>query len=407
MRTPEERRGDLSAQLAANLRGAVRVQEIAQKYGVDVVLGMMTGVQDYSERMIRAQLERLDNGEYSFEDFCDGDGILSFGQTEDEPIWVRLRVKKHGDSMTIDFAGSDDQVEGPMNAPLAVTASGVYTAVKMIIDPNDIIPANSGTWRAIDVLAPEGSVVNVLPPAPVVYANHEMTHRIADMVFGAVAQGYPERALACSQGTSAILTLGGQDPRTGQRYVSYETLGGGMGARPNQDGINAVKAGISNTMNTPVEELEMRFPVQVDKYEIVADSGGAGQYRGGCGVRRVWRVVGHTATATICCERTKSPPFGLLGGHAGAPTSVHVVDPQGNRDTRNSKGPAFPVPDGYSIAYDVAGSGGYGNPTNRDPASIHKDIINGYVSPDQAQEEYGVDASGMVCEYCGGMTSAP
>ena len=226
-------------------------KEIAQKYGVDVVLGMMTGVQDYSERMIRAQLERLDDGEYSFEDFCDGDGILSFGQTEDEPIWVRLRVKKHGDSMTIDFAGSDDQVEGPMNAPLAVTASGVYTAVKMIIDPNDLIPANSGTWRAINVLAPEGSVVNVLPPAPVVYANHEMTHRIADMVFGAVAQGYPERALACSQGTSAILTLGGQDPRTGQRYVSYETLGGGMGARPNQDGINAVKAGISNTMNTP------------------------------------------------------------------------------------------------------------------------------------------------------------
>ena len=211
-------------------------------------------------------------------------------------------MKKHGDSMTIDFAGSDDQVEGPMNAPLAVTASGVYTAVKMIIDPNDIIPANSGTWRAIDVLAPEGSVVNVLPPAPVVYANHEMTHRIADMVFGAVAQGYPDRALACSQGTSAILTLGGQDPRTGQRYVSYETLGGGMGARPNQDGINAVKAGISNTMNTPVEELEMRFPVQVDKYEIVADSGGAGEYRGGCGVRRVWRVVGHTATATICCR---------------------------------------------------------------------------------------------------------
>ena len=130
------------------------------------------------------------------------------------------------------------------------------------MDPNDLIPPNSGTWRAVDVVAPEGSVVKVLPPAPVVYANHEMTHRIADLVFGAVAQGHPERALACSQGTSAILTFGGQDPRTGQRYVSYETLGGGMGARPNQDGINAVKAGISNTMNTPAEELEMRFPVQ-------------------------------------------------------------------------------------------------------------------------------------------------
>ena len=221
-------------------------------------------------------------------------------------------------------------------------------------------------------------------------------HRIADLVFGAVAQGHPERALACSQGTSAILTLGGQDPHTGQRYVSYETLGGGMGDRPNQDGI-------SNTMNTPVEELEMRFPVQVDHYEIVPDSGGAGQYRGGCGVRREWRVLGHTATATICCERTKSPPFGLQGGHPGAPTSVHVVDPQGNRDTRNSKGPAFPVPENYSIAYDVASVGGYGNPQNRDPQSIQQDLINGYITPDQAAQDCGVDPSTMLCEHCGGV----
>ena len=401
VRTPEERRGDLRAQVAANHRGSLRVQELAEKYGVDVVMGMMGGVQDYSDRMIRAQLERLGDGEFTFEDYCDGDGILAVGQAEDEPIHVKLRVIKSGDRMTVDFEGSDSQVEGPMNAPLAVTASGVYTAVKMIIDPNDLIPPNSGAWRAIDVLAPEGSVVNVLPPAPVVYANHEMTHRITDMIFGAVAPGYPDRVLACSQGTSAILTLGGKDPVTQRRYVSYETMGGGMGARPQQDGINAVKAGISNTMNTPIEQLEMRFPVLVDRYEIIPDSGGAGEYRGGCGVRREWRVLGHTATAAVCCERTKSPPFGLFGGRAGAPTSVHLVDPDGRKRSLNSKGPAFPVPADHSVLYDVAGSGGYGDPDKRDGDKLRDDVINGYVSEAQAARDYGSpDTSELRCPYC-------
>ena len=401
VRTPEERRGDLRAQIAANRRGSLRVQELAQKYGVDLLLGMMQGVQDYSERMIRAQLERLEDGEFSFEDFCDGDGILALGQTEDEPIYVKLRVIKSGDQLTVDFNGSDSQVEGPMNAPLAVTASGVYTAVKMIIDPNDLIPPNSGAWRAVDVVAPEGSVVNVLPPAPVVFANHEMTHRISDMIFGAVAPGYPDRVLACSQGTSAIFTLGGLHPVTRQRYVSYETVGGGMGARPNQDGINAVKTGISNTMNTPIEQLEMRFPILVDRYEIIPDSGGAGKHRGGCGLRRMWRVLGHTATATVCCERTKSPPFGLFGGRAGSPTGVYLVDSEGLKTPLNSKGPAFPVPADHSVLYNVAGSGGYGDPTQRDVGKLRDDVINGYVSEAQAAQEYGVeDTSDLRCPHC-------
>jgi N-methylhydantoinase B len=403
VRTPEERRGDLRAQIAANHRGSVRVQEMGRKYGVDMVMAIMQEVQDYSERMMRAQLARLDDGEFHFEDFCDGDGIIGVGQTEDEPINLKLKVIKSGDRMTIDFSGSDPQVEGPMNAPLAVTASGVYTAVKMIIDPNDLIPPNSGAWQPIDVTAPEGSVVNVLPPAPVVFANHEMTHRICDMVFGAVAPGYPKRVLACSQGTAAILTLGGQDPVTRRRYVSYETLGGGMGARPNQDGINAVKSGISNTMNTPIEQLEMRFPVLIDRYEIIPDSGGAGEYRGGCGVRRVSRILGHTAVATVCCERTKSAPFGLFGGLSGAPTSVHLVGPDGQKKPLNSKGPAFPVPDGSCVWYEIAGAGGYGEPGRRDVDRLASDVVNGYVSEGRAAIDYGVaDAAKLRCPYCQG-----
>ena len=406
VRTPEERRGDLRAQVAANHRGSLRVQGLAEKYGVDLIREMMQGIQDYSERMIRSQLDRFEDGEFYYEDFCDGDGILGIGQTEDEHINIRLRVNKVDDHLTVDFAGSDGQVDGPMNAPLAVTASGVYTAVKMIADPNDLIPPNSGAWRAIGVNAPEGSVVNVLPPAPVVFANHEMTHRICDMVFGAVAPGYPNNVLAGSQGTSAILTVGGLHPRTKKRYVSYETVAGGMGARPNQDGISSVKVGISNTMNSPVEQIEMRFPIMIDRYELINDSGGAGKYRGGLGARRVTRVMGHTAMVTTCCERMISPPFGLQGGKPGAVSHITMRDKEGNESAVAGKGPPFPIGDGSEIWYDVAGSGGYGNPRERDPEAVRHDVINEYVSEEAAAQDYGVDPAEMRCPYCGTESAA-
>ena len=401
VRTPEERRGDLRAQVAANRRGAIRVQELTAKYGLDLMMEMMQGVQDYSDRMIRAQLERFEDGEFYFEDYCDGDGILGIGHTEDEPINLKLRVSKQGDQLTVDFTGSDPQVDGPMNAPLAVTASGVYTAVKMIIDPNDLIPPNSGAWRPITVTAPEGTVVNVLPPAPVVFANHEMTHRICDMLFGAVAPGYPHNVLAGSQGTSAVLTVGGLHPRTKRRYVSYETLAGGMGARYNQDGINAVKVGISNTMNSPIEQLEMRFPIMIDRYELIPDTGGAGKYRGGLGARRVTRIVDHTAMIATCCERAKSAPFGLYGGRPGAVSKIHLIDNEGNKTPVKGKGPSFPVAAGGEIWYDVAGSGGYGDPSQRDREALRQDVINGYVSEESAARDYGVeDVEELRCPYC-------
>ena len=171
-----------------------------------------------------------------------------------------MHVKKVGDRVTVDFAGSDPAVKGPINAPLSVTASGVYCALKTAVDPNSLIPPNSGCWRTIEVTAPKGSVVNAQFPSPVVYANHEISHRVADMVMGALATVWPSQVMACSQGTSAVVTFGGVDPRSGRRYVSYETIKGGFGARPNKDGINVVASGISNTMNTPVEVLEMAFP---------------------------------------------------------------------------------------------------------------------------------------------------
>ncbi|MCY3980236.1 MAG: hydantoinase B/oxoprolinase family protein [Alphaproteobacteria bacterium] len=389
VRTPDERRGDLRAQIAANRRASERLAALAGKYGAGTLRRIMQEVMDYSEAMMRTLLRDIPDGEGAFEDFCDGDGIA--GSHQDETFDIRLRIIKQGDGVRVDFEGSDPQVAGPMNAPLSVTASGVFAALKMVIDSAGVVPPNSGAWRPVKVLAPEGSVVNAQYPAPVVYANHEMSHRICDMVFGALAVLVPDRVMACSQGTSAVLTLGGTDYRTGERYVSYETIKGGFGARPDRDGISAVASGISNTMNTPVELIEMSFPVRVESYELRPDSGGAGRWRGGLGTRRTWRILERDAHAAVCCERTKSPPFGIEGGAAGAPARISVVDPDGTERLLNSKG-SFEAPAGALVVFDVPGSGGYGPPAERDPARLREDLADGYVTPEGARRDYGAAA---------------
>jgi N-methylhydantoinase B len=389
VRTEAERRGDLAAQVAAGRRGIEHLVELAGKYGADELTRIMDEVLDYSETMMRAALRALPDGEASFADVFDGDGVLAPGAEEDEPFTVRLTVKKQGDAITVDFAGSDRAVPGPMNAPLTVTASGVYCALKMIADPKSLIPPNSGCWRPVTVTAPKGSVVNAQPPAPVVYANHEMSHRVADMVMAAMFALSPHNVMAASQGTSAVATFGGLDPRRGERYVSYESLKGGFGARPTKDGINAVASTISNMMNTPVEILETSFPLRVEEYALVPDSGGAGTWRGGLGARRVWRVLGHEAHAAVCCERSLSPPFGLAGGRPGAPMRLWLELSDGTTRRLNSKG-AFRVPPGGRVVMQAPGSGGYGPPAGRDPARLRADIADGYVSEEAARREYGI-----------------
>lgn len=407
VRTPEERRGDLRAQIAANRRGCQRLQQLASKYGTETLLAIMGEVMDYSETMMRKALAALPDGEASFEDFCDGDGVADDAEGNDAPFTIRMTVRKNGDRLVVDFAGSDPQVPGPMNAPLAVTASGIFTSVKMVADPDGLIPPNSGCWRPVEVTAPEASVVNAATPAPVVYANHEISHRVADMFFGAFAELAPERVMTCSQGTSAILTLGGVDHRNGRRYVSYETLKGGFGARPSKDGINAVASGISNTMNTPIEILEMSFPMRIERYELITDSGGAGEYRGGLGALRVWRVLGNDADASVCCERTKSPPFGLLGGAAGTPAEIVLEAPDGARRRLNSKG-AFRVAGESVVWYKAPGSGGYGPPAKREPARLAADVVDGYVSREAAMHDYGADdAARLECPCCRALPEAP
>jgi N-methylhydantoinase B len=239
------------------------------------------------------------------------------------------------------------------------------------------------------VTAPEGSVLNCQFPAPVVYANHEISHRLADMTMGALSEFLPDQVMACSQGTSCILTLGGTDPRTGSRYVSYETIKGGFGARPNKDGINTICAGISNTMNTPIEVLEMAFPMRLLEYSIEPDSGGPGKYRGGNGSRRIWQLLDNAeATGSLCIERMKSPPFGLQGGKPGAAATVTLTTPDG--ETRDLKGKgAFHAPAGSIVNMRTTGSGGMGDPAERSAEAIRADLEDGYVTPESASRDYG------------------
>jgi N-methylhydantoinase B len=389
VRTPDERKGDLGAQLAATLRAVERLKKLAQRYGSAELIGYMKQVMDYSERLMRATLLDLPDGEGYFEDYCDGDGIAD-APGEDARFRICLSIRKAADQLIVDFDGTDPQVKGPMNAPLSVTASGIFCGLKTAVDPSNLIPANSGCWRSIEIRAGKGLVVNAAFPAPVVYANHEISHRVADMVMGALVSFLPRQVMACSQGTSAILTLGGTDPRSGRHYVSYETVKGGYGARPNKDGINCIASGISNTMNTPVEIMEMTFPVRIERYEVNPDSGGAGRYRGGCGARRVWRLLaGADATGALCMERMTSPPFGLLGGAPGARAAVKLTTADGVTRDLPSKG-AFAAPAGSVIDMITPGSGGLGPVIERDTAAIGRDLLDGYVSPVAAERDYGI-----------------
>jgi N-methylhydantoinase B len=390
VRQPAERLGDLRAQVAANRRAVARLAWLAEKYGTDELVRIMDAILDYSETMMRAALRALPDGDAVFAEVFDGDGVVALGHTEDETFTVRGTISKRGDAITVDFTGSDPRVAGPMNAPLTVTASGVFGAIKMIADPQNFIPPNSGCWRPIRIEAPLGSVVNAQEPAPVVYANHEISLRVSDIILGAMFQISPGICVAGSQGTGGVVIFGGTDYRTDRSYVSYEVTKGGVGARPIKDGINAIGGPLANQMNTPIEMLEMSFPLRVETYALVPDSGGAGRWRGGLAARRTWRILHHESRCTTCCERTVTAPPGLDGGLAGAPAQTRMQLPDGTLQRVPSKG-AFVAPSGSLVMLDVPGSGGFGLPADRDPALLRRDLIDGYVTAEAVERDYGLN----------------
>jgi N-methylhydantoinase B len=308
VRTPNERRGDLAAQLAANRTAIRRMQELVERWTLPAIDEHVNALIAYAERITRATIEAIPDGCYSFTDYLDNDGF------SDEHVPITVAVTVRGDTLTADFSGSAPQTRGNINTVAAVAKSATYYVVRCLM-PEDA-PMNHGTFVPVTVIAPEGTVVNARPPAAVAQGNVETSQRITDVVLGALASALPEVIPAAGQGTMNNITAGGIDPRTSHLFAYYETMGGGMGASPERDGASGVHVHMSNTLNTPVEAFEYAYPMRVTAYCLREDSGGKGAHHGGNGlVREITFTV--PTDVTLLTERRSTSPYGLQGGEPG------------------------------------------------------------------------------------------
>jgi N-methylhydantoinase B len=346
VRTPEERAGDLWAQIASNRRGEARLQELAIRYGIVELAFYMKALLEYTERITRKLLSSLTDGVYSFTDYLDDDGV------ETEPVPIRVYVTISGDQAEVDFTGSAPQQRGSVNAVYAITLSAVYYVIRSLIGLE--VPDNAGCLAPVKVIAPEGTVVNARPPAAVSAGNVETSQRIVDVLLGALAQAASGRIPAASQGTMNNLTIGGTSPRP---FTYYETIGGGMGGRQGSAGPSGIHSHMTNTLNTPVEALEYAYPLRVMRYEIRRGSGGEGEFRGGDGlVRDIQSLV--DAEATLITERRSRAPYGLEGGGEGM-TGENVLIRNSEETTLHGKCTVELGP-GDILSIRTPGGGGYG-----------------------------------------------
>jgi N-methylhydantoinase B len=373
VRTPTEREGDLGAQIAACHTGAERLHEVCGRYGLERVKRAARELLEYSAKMMRAFLERVPPGTYRAEDFLDGDGI------NDRPVKIvaavtfhdlRGRVARaqtvnfrgrgrprHTRLVTVDFSGSDPQVEGSVNAVEAITYSACFYVFRCLLAED--VPATAGLMRPISMIAPEGTVVNARPPAAVAGGNVETSQRIVDVLLRALAQAVPERIPAAASGTMNNLTIGGIDPRTNEPFAYYETVAGGMGARPNKAGVSGVHTHMTNSLNTPAEALEYAYPLRVRRYSLRPGSGGQGKHRGGDGIVREIEVL-TDAEVTLLAERRTRGPYGLSGGQEGSPGKAVVMRRDGTLQELPGK---FNVRlrKGERIRIESPGGGGFGS----------------------------------------------
>ena len=335
VRTPNEREGDLGAQIAACHTGAERLREVCARYGLERARSASRRLLDYSEQMMRAFLAQVPKGTYRAEDFMDSDGI------SDRPVKIVVAVKFQGPRgrvarghtpgpmVTVDFTGSDPQVQGSINAVEAITYSACFYVFRCLLAED--VPATSGLMRPIRVIAPSGTVVNARPPAAVAGGNVETSQRIVDVLLRALAQAIPERIPAAASGTMNNLTIGGMDPGTGEPFAYYETIAGGMGARPTKAGVSGVHTHMTNSLNTPAEALEYSYPLRVRQYSLRPGSGGDGRHRGGDGIIREIEVLTE-AEVTLLSDRRTRGPWGLSGGADGLPGEASVVRDDGSME---------------------------------------------------------------------------
>ena len=364
VRVPEERRGDHYAQIAACRLGARRLREVVAHYSAGVIRTAFDEIIARTERRLRDAVAGVPDGEYRFEDVLDGDGA----GTADVPI--RLEVTIAGDRAHFDFAGTSPQVRGNVNVTMNATQAAVCYALKAMLDPE--VPNNQGVLAVADIDAAPGTLLNARFPAPVASRAHTC-QRIIDVVLGAFAQALPGKVIGAANGANTTAVFSGIDPRSGKGYLYLETLGGGMGARAARDGKDGVQVHITNTSNLPVEAIEQEYPLRVEEYGLIEDSGGAGRRRGGLGLRRVVRPVGHDCIFNGVGERFRHRPWGVFGGEPGASGRFLLRDAGGAETKLPDKCGEHRLARTEAVVIETPGAGGYGPPAERDPVLVAAD----------------------------------
>ncbi len=380
-RTPRERWGDLQAQFAASTTGVQRLSETFKRFGEQTFAAGVEVILDYAERRAKAAILRIPDGEYEGEDFLDNDGIV------DRLIRLKAKVVVRGDRLHIDFTGTAPQIPGSRNMPLTATLSTVYYAVKALVDPE--LPPNAGYFRAIDITAPPGTVVNCSEPAAV-GDRVSCANILGDAIFNAFAKAIPDRvAAAC--GPLHGLIFSGVNPNRGEYFVDYETYAGASGAMNDQDGRDAVRVHVSGAANLPVEAVEHEFPLVVKCYELMTDTGGAGRFRGGLGTRREIAVFAKEARLVGRGLRQKQGAPGLFGGKSGSTGGFfHIRGEENNETTLPATFSELPFEEGDKIRVETPAGGGYGNPMQRDTELVLADLVAEKVSIKKARQDYGV-----------------
>ena len=379
IRAPQQMAGDFRAQVAAAIVGQNRMDEIAGRFGIETVRQFSEELIRYTRRWTRNEIRKLPEGTFRADGELDDDGF------SDRPIKLCVAATVEDGSVTFDLAGTDNQRQSPMNANLTYAYSGLSYVIKCLIDPD--IPPNGGFYEQISVIAPRGTIVNPRRPAGVVGGN-EIALRLSDLGFKAFSEALPERVTACSKSIICSMGCGGIDPRTGDYYAFMETVAGGYGGRLGKDGLDAVQPHIQNTENSAVEETEVEYPIRIVRYELRENSEGAGQFRGGLGLRRDWRFLDHACTFTIMSDFRIGRPWGLFGGEPAA-SAQYVLEPDGEKTQLPSKTTLHLQP-GATVGFRTPGGGGYGNPMNRDPEAVLKDVVEEKISLRRAREAYGV-----------------
>ena len=386
VRVPAQRLGDLQAQVASLRAGEEELRRIVAEYGVPLLREAIIVLRRQSATLVRDMISRITPGDYTFEDAMDNDGVI------DEPLWIRLKLTVEVDRLIFDFSESSPPCRGPMNSVFATTASAVYISFKHLFPE---IPMNAGCFEPIDVLAPETTFLNSKYPRPVSGCAAEVSQRIVDVCFGALAKALPERSTGAPVGTSLNVAIGGYDPQEQQRYILYFYTGGGHGGYADGDGISNACTSVGLAKTPPLEVVEQHAPVLFEKYELRQDSAGAGQFRGGLGVDYSLRLLRGEAYIAVLGDRSRKGPFGILGGQDGAATKVEL-SLRGERfiPRMRTKDGNISFVAGDRISISTPGGGGRGDPQERAADLVANDVRKGYVTAEFAKVLYPKQRAG-------------